>query len=279
MVFQSYALYPHMTVAENMGFALRIAGRPRKEVDAAVRRAAESLQLEALHDRKPPALSGGQRQRVAIGRAIVREPKVFLFDEPLSNLDASLRTQMRLEMARLHERLGATIVYVTHDQVEAMTLGDRIAVFNAGRIEQVGSPSEVYRRPVNRFVAGFLGSPRMNFLPAQAGRDDAGAGVQVAEARAVSRCRPIARPRSATCTRSACGPSSGSCPRRKARAGSRPRSSASSGWATSRWCIASSRAARRRISMPTPSASRRRPSATRRCAMARPCACMRSRAT
>ena len=179
MVFQSYALYPHMTVAENMGFALRIAGRPRKEVDAAVRRAAESLQLEALLDRKPRALSGGQRQRVAIGRAIVREPQVFLFDEPLSNLDASLRTQMRLEMARLHERLGATIVYVTHDQVEAMTLGDRIAVFNAGRIEQVGTPAEVYRQPVNRFVAGFLGSPRMNFLPAQAGRDDAGAGVQV----------------------------------------------------------------------------------------------------
>ena len=179
MVFQSYALYPHMTVAENMGFALRIAGRPRKETDAAVRRAAASLQLEALLDRKPRALSGGQRQRVAIGRSIVREPKVFLFDEPLSNLDASLRTQMRLEMARLHERLGATIVYVTHDQVEAMTLGNRIAVFNAGRIEQVGTPAEVYRQPVNRFVAGFLGSPRMNFLPAQAGRDDAGAGVQV----------------------------------------------------------------------------------------------------
>ena len=179
MVFQSYALYPHMTVAENMGFALKIAGRPRKEVDAAVRRAAESLQLEALLDRKPRALSGGQRQRVAIGRAIVREPKVFLFDEPLSNLDASLRTQMRLEMARLHERLGATIVYVTHDQVEAMTLGDRIAVFNAGRIEQVGAPAEVYRQPVNRFVAGFLGSPQMNFLPAQADRDASGAGVQV----------------------------------------------------------------------------------------------------
>jgi multiple sugar transport system ATP-binding protein len=179
MVFQSYALYPHMTVAENMGFALKIAGRPRKEVDDAVRRAAASLQLEALLDRKPRALSGGQRQRVAIGRAIVREPKVFLFDEPLSNLDASLRTQMRLEMARLHERLGATIVYVTHDQVEAMTLGDRIAVFNAGRIEQVGAPPAVYRQPVNRFVAGFLGSPQMNFLPAAAERDGAGVGVQV----------------------------------------------------------------------------------------------------
>jgi len=179
MVFQSYALYPHMTVAENMGFALRIAGRSKRDVDAAVRRAAEALQLEPLLDRKPRALSGGQRQRVAIGRAIVREPKVFLFDEPLSNLDASLRTQMRLEMARLHERLGATIVYVTHDQVEAMTLGDRIAVFNAGRIEQVGTPAQVYREPVNRFVAGFLGSPQMNFLPAVAARDVEGPSVQV----------------------------------------------------------------------------------------------------
>ena len=182
MVFQSYALYPHMTVAENMGFALKIAGRPRREIDDAVRRAAASLQLEPLLDRKPRALSGGQRQRVAIGRAIVREPKVFLFDEPLSNLDASLRTQMRLEMARLHERLGATIVYVTHDQVEAMTLGDRIAVFNAGRIEQVGTPSAVYNRPVNRFVAGFLGSPQMNFLPATAARDGEGLALQVAGA-------------------------------------------------------------------------------------------------
>jgi multiple sugar transport system ATP-binding protein len=174
MVFQSYALYPHMTVAENMGFALRIAGRSRADIEAAVRRAAAVLQLEKLLDRKPRALSGGQRQRVAIGRAIVREPEVFLFDEPLSNLDASLRTQMRLEMARLHERLGATIVYVTHDQVEAMTLGDRIAVFDAGRIEQVGTPAQVYREPVNRFVAGFLGAPRMNFLPAVAARDAAG---------------------------------------------------------------------------------------------------------
>jgi len=179
MVFQSYALYPHMTVAENMGFALRIAGRPKREIDDAVRRAAASLQLEPLLDRKPRALSGGQRQRVAIGRAIVREPKVFLFDEPLSNLDASLRTQMRLEMARLHERLGATIVYVTHDQVEAMTLGDRIAVFNAGRVEQVGAPPAVYNRPVNRFVAGFLGSPQMSFLPATAARDAQGLALQV----------------------------------------------------------------------------------------------------
>ena len=178
MVFQSYALYPHMTVAENMGFALKVAGRSKKDVDAAVREAAAALQLEKLLDRKPRALSGGQRQRVAIGRAIVRSPKVFLFDEPLSNLDAALRTQMRLEMARLHERLGATIVYVTHDQVEAMTLGDRIAVFNAGRIEQVGAPTAVYREPVNRFVAGFLGSPQMNFMPAM-GSSDGALAVQV----------------------------------------------------------------------------------------------------
>ena len=165
MVFQSYALYPHMTVAGNMGFGLRMTGVPVAEVDARVQRAAQSLQLEALLLRRPRELSGGQRQRVAIGRAIVREPKIFLFDEPLSNLDASLRTQMRAELAQLHKRLNATIVYVTHDQVEAMTLGDRIAIFNAGRIEQVGTPMELYERPCNRFVAGFLGSPRMNFLP------------------------------------------------------------------------------------------------------------------
>jgi multiple sugar transport system ATP-binding protein len=166
MVFQSYALYPHMTVAENMGFALKMAGKPRAEIDAAVRKAARSLQLDALLARRPKELSGGQRQRVAIGRAIVRQPQVFLFDEPLSNLDAALRHETRLELARLHEELGATIIYVTHDQVEAMTLGDRIAVFNEGRIEQVGPPMEVYERPANRFVAGFLGSPRINFLPA-----------------------------------------------------------------------------------------------------------------
>jgi multiple sugar transport system ATP-binding protein len=165
MVFQSYALYPHMTVADNMGFGLRMAGMPAAEVQARVSRAAQQLQLEALLDRKPKALSGGQRQRVAIGRAIVREPQVFLFDEPLSNLDAALRTQMRAELAALHRRLGATIVYVTHDQVEAMTLGDRIAIFNGGRIEQVGAPLALYDSPANRFVAGFLGSPRMNMLP------------------------------------------------------------------------------------------------------------------
>jgi multiple sugar transport system ATP-binding protein len=170
MVFQSYALYPHMTVAQNMGFGLKVAGLPKAQIDAAVQRAAQTLQLEPLLGRKPRELSGGQRQRVAIGRAIVRDPKVFLFDEPLSNLDASLRGQMRVELSRLHESLGTTIVYVTHDQVEAMTLGQRIAVFNQGRIEQVGPPMTLYRHPVNRFVAAFLGSPRMNFLQVQASR-------------------------------------------------------------------------------------------------------------
>ena len=165
MVFQSYALYPHMTVAENMGFSLRMAGLAKADVVARVQRAAASLQLEALLARRPSELSGGQRQRVAIGRAIVREPKVFLFDEPLSNLDAGLRTQMRTELAALHQRLGATIVYVTHDQVEAMTLGSRIAVFNRGRIEHVGVPMDLYERPTNQFVAAFLGSPKINLLP------------------------------------------------------------------------------------------------------------------
>ncbi|XLM20922.1 ATP-binding cassette domain-containing protein, partial [Chromobacterium piscinae] len=168
MVFQSYALYPHMTVRENMAFSLKLAGKSKAEIDAAVHRAALTLQIEHLLDRKPKALSGGQRQRVAIGRAIVRKPGVFLFDEPLSNLDAALRVQMRIELARLHQELGSTMIYVTHDQVEAMTLGHRIAVFNAGRIEQVGTPLELYNRPANRFVAGFLGSPKMNFIPAQA---------------------------------------------------------------------------------------------------------------
>ncbi|MEK8032985.1 sn-glycerol-3-phosphate ABC transporter ATP-binding protein UgpC [Ideonella sp. DXS29W] len=173
MVFQSYALYPHMTVAQNLGFGLRMSGHSRQQIDAAVQRAAERLQLSALLGRLPRELSGGQRQRVAIGRAIVREPKVFLFDEPLSNLDAALRTQMRIELAHLHRSLGTTIVYVTHDQVEAMTLGDRIAVFNQGRIEQIGEPMQVYRQPTNRFVAGFLGSPRMNFLPVQGAAESA----------------------------------------------------------------------------------------------------------
>jgi multiple sugar transport system ATP-binding protein len=165
MVFQSYALYPHMSVAENMGFALRLAGVQAAERRARVAEAARVLQLEDQLDRKPRHLSGGQRQRVAIGRAIVRKPKVFLFDEPLSNLDAALRGQMRVELIRLHEQLAATMIYVTHDQIEAMTMADRIVVLRDGVIEQTGAPMELYNAPANIFVAGFLGSPPMNFLP------------------------------------------------------------------------------------------------------------------
>ena len=164
MVFQSYALYPHMDVYRNMAFGLKFAGLGRDEIDARVRQAAKTLELEDLLHRKPRELSGGQRQRTAIGRAIVREPDVFLFDEPLSNLDAALRINTRLEIAKLHTMLGATMVYVTHDQVEAMTLADRIVVMNAGRIEQVGTPMELYRKPQNLFVAGFIGAPKMNFV-------------------------------------------------------------------------------------------------------------------
>jgi multiple sugar transport system ATP-binding protein len=164
MVFQSYALYPHLTVAENMGFALKMAGASKQDIRNKVGEVAEILQITNLLERKPKALSGGQRQRVAIGRAIVRTPKVFLFDEPLSNLDASLRVQMRIELAKLHSALGTTMIYVTHDQIEAMTLGHRIAVFNAGRLEQVGAPTALFERPGNKFVAGFLGSPQMNFI-------------------------------------------------------------------------------------------------------------------
>ena len=166
MVFQSYALYPHMTVRRNMEFGLRLAGSTKEMRAAKVEEAARLLEIEPLLDRKPRQLSGGQRQRVAIGRAIVREPRVFLMDEPLSNLDAALRVQTRMEIARLHRRLGTTMVYVTHDQIEAMTLADKIVVLNDGRVEQVGAPMELYRRPANRFVAGFIGSPTMNFLQA-----------------------------------------------------------------------------------------------------------------
>ena len=164
MVFQTYALYPHMTVAENMGFGLKMTGHPKAETDAKVAEAARILKLEPLLTRKPKALSGGQRQRVAIGRAIVRGPEVFLFDEPLSNLDAELRVEMRVEIARLHREIGATMIYVTHDQVEAMTLADKIVVLRAGRVEQVGKPLDLYNNPDNKFVAGFIGSPAMNFV-------------------------------------------------------------------------------------------------------------------
>jgi len=165
MVFQSYALYPHMTVAENMGFALKMAGVPRAEREQQVDNAARTLRINELLGRYPKELSGGQRQRVAIGRSIVRKPKVFLFDEPLSNLDAALRVNMRIELSRLHKELGTTMIYVTHDQVEAMTLGNRIAVFNKGIVEQLGAPMEMYNRPVNEFVAAFIGAPKINLIP------------------------------------------------------------------------------------------------------------------
>ncbi|WP_108859653.1 ABC transporter ATP-binding protein [Ruegeria sp. Alg231-54] len=164
MVFQTYALYPHMTVAENMGFGLRMNGVEKSEINKKVQDASNILKLDQYLKRKPKALSGGQRQRVAIGRAIVRGPEVFLFDEPLSNLDAELRVEMRVEIARLHNEIGATMIYVTHDQVEAMTMADKIVVLRDGRIEQVGAPMDLYRNPDNRFVAGFIGSPAMNFL-------------------------------------------------------------------------------------------------------------------
>jgi multiple sugar transport system ATP-binding protein len=173
MVFQNYALYPHMTVAENMAFGLRNIGMADVAIKTRVTEAARMLEMERLLERRPSELSGGQRQRVAIGRAIVKEPKAFLFDEPLSNLDAGLRVRTRVELAELHQRLGATMIYVTHDQTEAMTLADRIVILNNCRIEQVGSPMEVYSRPASRFVAGFIGSPSMNFMPVElSGADD-----------------------------------------------------------------------------------------------------------
>ncbi|TFF51823.1 ABC transporter [Pseudomonas putida] len=167
MVFQSYALYPHMSVYDNISFGLKLAKTEKTSLRERVLKTAQILQLDNLLQRKPKELSGGQRQRVAMGRAMAREPDILLFDEPLSNLDASLRVQMRNEIARLHDRLGSTMIYVTHDQVEAMTLADKIIVLNGGRVEQVGSPRELYERPASRFVAGFLGSPKMNFLPAR----------------------------------------------------------------------------------------------------------------
>jgi lactose/L-arabinose transport system ATP-binding protein len=164
MVFQSYALYPHMTVEQNLSFGLRMNGNPKADTERRVKRASEILCIDELMQRRPKQLSGGQRQRVAIGRAIVREPQVFLFDEPLSNLDAELRVQMRVEISRLHKELGVTMIYVTHDQTEAMTLADRIVVLKAGNVEQIGAPLDLYDDPANRFVAGFIGSPKMNFL-------------------------------------------------------------------------------------------------------------------
>jgi multiple sugar transport system ATP-binding protein len=179
MVFQTYALYPHMTVFNNMAYGLKLRGMPKAEIQQAVEEAAAILNIGELLKRKPQQLSGGQRQRVAMGRCIVRKPQVFLFDEPLSNLDAKLRVQMRMEIKKLHERLRTTIVYVTHDQVEAMTLADRIVVLNAGNIEQVGSPGELYNQPRSRFVAGFIGSPAMNFVACRLVAAEGGLTVQI----------------------------------------------------------------------------------------------------
>ena len=191
MVFQSYALYPHMTVRENMGFALRLRKRPAREIAESVTAAASILGLTELLDRTPRQLSGGQRQRVAIGRAIVREPSVFLFDEPLSNLDASLRGEMRRELATLHARLGATMLYVTHDQIEAMTLGDRIVVMHQGRVRQVDTPARVYERPADTFVAGFLGSPPMNLVAGTLRHENDGFTVQFDGAPGISVSAPV----------------------------------------------------------------------------------------
>jgi multiple sugar transport system ATP-binding protein len=177
MVFQNYALYPHMTAYENMSFGLRLKRYPKEEIARRVQEAARILDITELLDRKPRQLSGGQRQRVAMGRAIVRNPKVFLFDEPLSNLDAKLRVQMRIEIKRVHQKVRTTTVYVTHDQVEAMTLADRVVVMNRGRIEQIGTPNDLYHAPKTRFVAGFIGSPAMNFLPCRL--EDAGGALRV----------------------------------------------------------------------------------------------------
>jgi multiple sugar transport system ATP-binding protein len=179
MVFQSYALYPHMSVRGNIAFGLKMAGLPKAEINRKVEAAAATLNLTPYLDRKPRELSGGQRQRVAIGRAIVREPKAFLFDEPLSNLDAALRVQMRQEVTRLQKQLGTTAVYVTHDQVEAMTMADKIVVLNAGKIEQYGSPLELYEKPANLFVAGFIGSPKMNFVSGDAALQRSAATIGV----------------------------------------------------------------------------------------------------
>jgi multiple sugar transport system ATP-binding protein len=191
MVFQNYALYPHMTVAENMSFGLRLKHYPKAEINARVTEAARLLDITDLINRKPKQLSGGQRQRVAMGRAIVRNPKVFLFDEPLSNLDAKLRVQMRIEIKKVHQKVRTTTVYVTHDQVEAMTLADRVVVMNKGRIEQIGTPNELYHKPATRFVAGFIGSPAMNFIPCRL--EDVGGTLRIRLADRIAFPLPPAR--------------------------------------------------------------------------------------
>ena len=261
MVFQNYALYPHLTVRDNISFGLRLGKMSRAEIEAEVQRAAAILELGPLLDRQPAELSGGQRQRVAMGRAIVRNPSVFLFDEPLSNLDAKLRTQMRAEIKRLHARLGTTVIYVTHDQLEAMTLADRIVVMRKGVIEQMGTPRQLFNSPATAFVAGFMGSPPMNLLPCTLG-SEAGQSVRALRPEAqAGRCPPAARrrrwPAAPSCC-SACGPRTCACRRARARSRSRARSNWWSRWAPNRWCMCASaselvivRAEGRRWSRPT----------------------------
>ncbi len=243
MVFQNYALYPHMTVAQNMSFGLRLKRYPKAEIKKRVDEAARILDIKELLERKPKALSGGQRQRVAMGRAIVRNPKVFLFDEPLSNLDAKLRVQMRTEIKKVHQQVRTTTVYVTHDQVEAMTLADRVVVMNHGIIEQVGTPQELYHSPKTRFVAGFIGSPAMNFIPCRHGErrrqpERAADGCDlVPGARAPRRPLPRRMHRTASCC-SACGRSTSRRRTRiwsQARYPSTPISTSPSRWAWKRW--------------------------------------------
>ncbi len=236
MVFQNYALYPHMSVAGNMAFGLKMRKFAKPEIETRIKRAAAILGIENLLERKPRQLSGGQRQRVALGRAIVRDPKVFLFDEPLSNLDAKLRVQMRVELKKLHERLGTTAIYVTHDQVEAMTLGDRVVVMKDGWVQQVGEPLELYNTPANRFVAGFIGSPAMNFIEATLGESG---GAVVAEAPGLRLALPgpagRARPRQGRPCRHRRHPAGGrACRDRFGRApisASTPSSRSSNSWA------------------------------------------------
>ena len=263
MVFQNYALYPHMTVAENMSFGLRLKHYPKAEIKTRIDEAARMLDIVELIDRKPKQLSGGQRQRVAMGRAIVRNPKVFLFDEPLSNLDAKLRVQMRIEIKKVHQKVRTTTVYVTHDQVEAMTLADRVVVMNDGRIEQIGTPNDLYHHPATRFVAGFIGSPAMNFIPCRLEevggklqypadrphRLSAAAGARGADTRT--------SPATTSCC-SGCGRNISPRPRRiPSRASSRstPCSTSSSRWAWRRWSISrwkARRSAAGSIPMPAP---------------------------
>ena len=251
MVFQNYALYPHMTVFENMSFGLRLKKFPKQEIKERVEAAARILDITELLDRRPKALSGGQRQRVAMGRAIVRNPKVFLFDEPLSNLDAKLRVQMRTEIKKIHQKVTTTTVYVTHDQVEAMTLADRVVIMNAGRIDQIGTPYEVYHNPRTRFVAGFIGSPTMNLLPCRLVENGSGLTVRLSDWLSFP-VPPVARSActgrgSATSCCSDCALST--LPRRAATrcpapCRSRPASTWSSRWAWRRWFISSSTGSR-----------------------------------